>query len=177
MLDSNTRKVDDLLRIVNGGEYYPAVIGRPHWFSPFRTALQSERWEFNLDDQLQAIEDLGRTGNDTALHFLLGLATGTHKTEYRQEVAHGQGSGDCNPYNVDVEDNEIVTFPNARGPLATSLKYSIPLGGYVSSGVAASDPEEVIQKRRSDLLAASRSHTVLAAAIRKLRNDVEGTRV
>ena len=56
--------VAELINIMEGGIYTPAVHGRRHWYSLFKSCLQPEQWEYSSDDALVAMEAMGKTGNE-----------------------------------------------------------------------------------------------------------------
>ncbi len=63
-------KIEELIKIADGGTYMPPLHGRKHWYSLSKSLLEPEKWEYQLDDQLVAIEVLGETRNQRALTYL-----------------------------------------------------------------------------------------------------------
>ena len=125
---------------------------------------------YNYKDQLLGIEALGETKHPDALSFLKSLSAGQTQRGSRDVTMHGQGSGDCNPYNVSIAV-EYVTFPMARGELRKNLEYHIDLE---TQGGGEYFEERSLKEIESNHLRAQERHAykVLKQAINKLETTL-----
>jgi hypothetical protein len=117
--------VNELIKIADGGNFLPSEYeySRKHWYSSIsKRCTRQETWEYNLQDQLNAIRDLGYTRSKIALEYLKRLKS--YKV-YRQSA-----------YNTnDHEGYDIYNFPEAKGELSKILHFSIHTRTLISSSL------------------------------------------
>jgi phosphotransferase system HPr (HPr) family protein len=139
--------ISELITIANGGHCAPEIWEKKHWYSARKKAAD-RKWQYALQDQLDAIEALGKTRNPIALHFvksLLERVGGRHYTE-------GGGSASAD-YGEEFSKN-------AKGELSDAL-YSSSAGGYV--------PKEVMDTRYPD----EKAMQTIQYAVKNLETAIE----
>ena len=120
------KSIDELIFIANGGKYSPEVVGRSKWYSIKKIIKIEEQWEYQYQDQLSAIIELGESKNIKALEFLQYISESKiDEITYANTTKYGQGSGDCNPYTIELYHRYLI-FPHAKGPIAKKMKIILP---------------------------------------------------
>lgn len=104
-------EVDELIKIVKGGFKERKRGPLTLWLFPYDR-------EYNLNDQLKAIEELGKSRNKRALEFLLAVAEFEEKIEICVDRVL---SSDGEHYHDRRIGCPYLVFPNANEPLYTAL--------------------------------------------------------
>jgi len=150
-----TEIVSELIRIADGGEYTPEKWVKPHWYS-FRRKISDEKWEYKLDDQLDAIKALGETKNKIALDYARKLLERQDGPGYSEG-----GSSACADWS-----SEYSKY--AKGDLYTAL-YGCSVGPYAQTFHENKSPDEramnTIQSAVKNLKAGIKKHEEYLATL------------
>ena len=157
MKRNSAKPVDELINIVNGGNFIQPIYHRKHWYSIFKTCIAEGRWEYNLEDQLSAIEALGCSKSQEALEFLHFLLKENHFRKQTGWTMQGSDAYD----NIEIG----CEFPNALGDLASELKY------FVYTGSVQNEPS-VWELDYQEAALRKRGHSVIQRAIERLISDL-----
>tara|TARA_Y100000310_G_scaffold310238_1_gene355260 strand:+ start:938 stop:1918 length:981 start_codon:yes stop_codon:yes gene_type:complete len=165
--------VAELEEIANGG-YRPAVRGRSHRWSPFRTIQQEGWWKHDLDDQLDAIRQLGDSGSERALQFLIELYNPSKEDGEAVGIeGHSPDQGPHEPAETFYAHKIVITYANARGPLASALAHTVtPIKIEPQSAFNKGYDYEKGQSTKNQTV-----HGVVEGAIQRLRLVPEETRL
>ena len=109
MADSPKAQVAQLINIANGG---PQVMRSRHWYTLGFPLRKREVFKHGLDEQLDAVRQLGNSSDREAVAFLEMLNQSEHHTN------------SSNPHDSRDETYEDYFHPHAKGELGEVLRYS-----------------------------------------------------
>lgn len=167
--------LDVLIRIANGGHYTPEIWAKKHWYSS-RKKVSDEKWEYSLQDQLEAIDALGKTRNTKALEYLRGLSSHTitpYEDDFEMVNQWTNGTTIKKPATVGCR----AEFSQAQAALKSRLSrdYRRKVDPY--DGAEREATGQQIQKDIEKVILEDEHYLKIMSAVKNLETAIEEERI